>query len=192
MIVSPSRARRSIAGASANWLGRATATSIAVVLLSVAVGCAPAHVPPPEPVAKVPEQVFPHLVLKLGERKVYLIEKAGTPGEAFPVAVGRHPWPTPVGKFEIFDMVENPDFIVFDWNNPEKMHRRIPPGPNNPLGLRWIGFANAYGWEIGFHGTTKPELLGQAVSHGCVRMKNADVVKLFAKVKIGTPVTVEP
>jgi lipoprotein-anchoring transpeptidase ErfK/SrfK len=178
----------------ARRLGRATAASIAALMLSGVVGCGLVeHVPPPAaPVAKAPEQVFPHLVLKLGERKVYLIEEAGKPGEAFPVAIGRHPWPTPVGKFEVFDMVENPDFIVFDWNNPEKLHRRIPPGPNNPLGLRWIGFANAYGWEIGFHGTTKPELLGQAVSHGCVRMKNPDVVKIFAKVKIGTPVTVEP
>ena len=69
---------------------------------------------------------------------------------------------------------------------------RIGPGPDNPLGDRWIGFTTAYGWTIGFHGTPQPELLGQAVSHGCVRMRNRDVVDLYRRVDIGTPVIVEP
>lgn len=175
-----------------SFSGRAIAVAVLLALATAA--CGPTHVPspapPPEKVATGPE--FPHLVLKLGERKVYLIEHKDKPGEAFPVAIGRHPWPTPVGKWQVNEMVENPEFYVFDWNNPSKTSRRIPPGPNNPLGLRWIGFASAYGWDIGFHGTSKPELLGQAVSHGCVRMKNSDVVKLYSKVKIGTPVIVEP
>ncbi len=165
-----------------------------VVVLAFGAGCsatkAPEPAPPPVAAPAIPE--FPQLVLRLGERKVYLVEAKGHKGEAFPVAIGRHPWPTPVGKWAVNEMVENPDFIVFDWNNPEKMHRRIPPGPKNPLGLRWIGFTSAYGWDIGFHGTPKPESIGQAVSHGCVRMHNKDVVKIFSKVRLGTPVIVEP
>lgn len=148
--------------------------------------------PPPPPVVADPGPGFPHLVLRLSERKVYLIEHEGHAGEAFPVAIGRPQYPTPVGKFRINEMVENPDFVVFDWNNPSKTKGRIPPGPNNPLGLRWIGFASAHGWEIGFHGTQKTQLLGQAVSHGCVRMKNSDVVRVFSKVALGTTVIVEP
>jgi lipoprotein-anchoring transpeptidase ErfK/SrfK len=165
-----------------------------LVLLSSSVGCSLMESPPPPPpvVAQDPGPGFPHLVLKLGERRVYLIESEGKPPESFPVAIGKHPYLTPVGKFRINEMVENPDWVVFDWKDPKKKLGRIPPGPKTPLGLRWIGFASAHGWEIGFHGTSKPELLGQAVSHGCVRMKNDDVVKVFSKVSIGTTVIVEP
>jgi lipoprotein-anchoring transpeptidase ErfK/SrfK len=113
--------------------------------------------------------------------------------EAFPVAIGRKGFETPTGEFRVNEMVVNPDFVVFDFNNPSKKERGlIPPGPNNPLGLRWIGFAYAHGWNIGFHGTSRPEVLGQAVSHGCVRMRNTDVVRLYERVKIGTKVVVEP
>jgi len=69
---------------------------------------------------------------------------------------------------------------------------RIPPGPSNPLGVRWIGFAHGPGWTVGIHGTPMPNLLGRAVSHGCVRMRNADVIRVYDRVQIGTPVFVEP
>lgn len=115
------------------------------------------------------------------------------PPKGYPVAIGRPQWPTPAGTFQVNELVENPDFLAFDFNNPKKKDRgRVPPGPNNPLGLRWIGFAYAHGWQVGFHGTSKTDVLGQAVSHGCVRMANADVVEVFKKVKLGTTVVVEP
>ncbi len=145
---------------------------------------APAPAPPPEP----------YLVLNLTQRRVYIMDEvAGMPPESFRVAIGRKGFETPTGEFRINEMVVNPDFVVFDFNNPSKKERgRVPPGPTNPLGLRWIGFAYAHGWSVGFHGTPKTEVLGQAVSHGCVRMANADVVKLYDRVKIGTTVIVEP
>ena len=172
-----------------------TASVTALIVASGTVGCGPFSAPPRRPPELVadPGPGFPHLVLRLGERKVYLVEEEGKPGEAFPVAIGRKPWETPVGRFRINEMVENPDWAVVDFKNPTNPTRgRIPPGPNNPLGLRWISFASAHGWEVGFHGTKKVHLLGQAVSHGCVRMKNSDVVKVFDKVKLGTTVIVEP
>lgn len=175
-------------------MGRVLALSL--LLAYGPVGCAlfesPKPAPPPPVVEVDPGPGFPHLVLRLNERKVYLIEEKGKPGQAYPVAIGQKRWPTPVGTFRINEMVKDPDWVVFDWNNPKKATGRVPPGPNNPLGLRWIGFASAHGWEVGFHGTTKTHLLGQAVSHGCVRMSNADVVKVFDKVAIGTTVIVEP
>ncbi len=89
-------------------------------------------------------------------------------------------------------MVENPDFLMFDFNDVKKGDRgRIPPGPNNPLGMRWIGFTSAHGWQVGFHGTAKTSVLGQAVSHGCVRMSNPDVVEVYSRVTLGTVVVVE-
>jgi lipoprotein-anchoring transpeptidase ErfK/SrfK len=170
-----------------------TRSAFAVVLTVALAGCglfAPKPEPPPEVVDTGPG--YPHLRLNLTERRLYLVEEKDKPAESFPVAIGKKPYETPVGTFRINEMVENPDWVMFDWKNPKKFIKRIPPGPNNPLGRRWIGFASAHGWEVGFHGTPKPQLLGQAVSHGCVRMKNDDVVKVYAKVQLGTTVIVEP
>jgi lipoprotein-anchoring transpeptidase ErfK/SrfK len=173
---------------------RVSAAMMAAIVLGAAtVGCAPAQ-PKPKPTEVVDDGPgYPYLRLSLAERRVYLIEAEGKPPESFLVAIGRKPWETPVGKFRINQMVKDPDWVVVDFNNPDKPSRlRVPPGPNNPMGLRWISFASAHGWEVGFHGTSKEQLLGQAVSHGCVRMKNSDVVKVYDKVKLGTTVIVEP
>ena len=174
----------------ARALAALTAT---VVIASGTVGCGLFEKPTPKPAEVAdPGPGYPHLKLKLGERRVYLIEEEGKPGEAFLVAIGRKPYETPKGTFRINQMVKNPDWLVIDFKNPNKPPKgRIPPGPNNPLGLRWISFASAHGWEVGFHGTAKEHVLGQAVSHGCVRMKNADVVKVYDKVQLGTTVIVE-
>ena len=77
------------------------------------------------------------------------------------------------GQFHVEEMVEHPDFLKFDTTVvPPQIIKRIPPGPTNPLGERWIGFAHGDGWTIGIHGTPNPELVGRAVSHGCIRMRN--------------------
>jgi hypothetical protein len=150
----------------------------------------PATVGEASPPAERPQ---PYVLLRLGERRLYLVdEAAGGLPEAFPVAIGRKQYQTPTGRFRINEMIMNPDFLRFDWNDPSRVLGRIPPGPTNPLGLRWIGFAHAHGWSIGFHGTHETDVLGQAVSHGCVRMRNSDVVKLYDRVEIGTTVVVEP
>jgi lipoprotein-anchoring transpeptidase ErfK/SrfK len=148
----------------------------------------PAPSPLPTP---TPREAY--LLLKLNERRLYVVDNdVKQPAQGYPVAIGQPKWPTPKGRFQINEMVENPDFLAFDFNDPSKKDKgRVPPGPNNPLGLRWIGFANAHGWQVGFHGTAKTSVLGQAVSHGCVRMSNPDVVEVFKKVKLGTPVVVE-
>jgi lipoprotein-anchoring transpeptidase ErfK/SrfK len=175
---------------------RTLSALVATALLVLShVGCTLGRVRP-DPSAEstaAPDRVsYPHLVLRLGERRVYLHEHESAPPESFPVAIGRKPWETPTGRFEVIQMIENPDFVRIDWKDPSRTFGRIPPGPNNPLGLRWIAFTHAHGWAIGFHGTTKTHLLGQAVSHGCVRMSNGDVMKIYDRVKLGTPVIVEP
>jgi lipoprotein-anchoring transpeptidase ErfK/SrfK len=163
------------------------------MILALATGMTGCAVTQPSPAA-APAPKEPYLLLKLGERRLYVMDDPSAPPAGYPVAIGRPQWPTPTGKFQINQMIENPDFVVFDFSNPErsKDRGRIAPGINNPLGLRWIGFAYDHGWAIGFHGTQKTEVLGQAVSHGCVRMSNPDVVNVFPRVKLGTPVIVEP
>jgi L,D-transpeptidase ErfK/SrfK len=131
-----------------------------------------------------------YLVIRLSERRLYLSDDApGTPDESFPIAVGREGLETPVGQFHVEEMVENPDFERIASG---AVIERIPPGPKNPLGARWIGFAHGPGWTIGIHGTPTPHLLGRAVSSGCVRMRDADVIAIYDRVRIGTPVRVEP
>ncbi len=131
-----------------------------------------------------PDRVYPvKLVLRLSKRQVEVYE-----GDdlitSFPVAVGKKGWETPTGEFEIIQMVKNPS-----WQNPWT-GKVIPPSPNNPLGERWIGFWSDGKNFIGFHGTPGEHLIGQAVSHGCVRMKNKDIKQLFELVSMGIPVTV--
>ncbi len=123
------------------------------------------------------------LVLRLGKKVVEVYEKDKVIA-SFPVAVGREGWETPQGEFEIMQMVKNPS-----WQNPWS-GKVTPPGPNNPLGERWIGFWTDGNNFIGFHGTPGEHLIGQAVSHGCVRMRNKDIKQLFELVSMGTPVTV--
>ncbi len=126
-----------------------------------------------------------HLVLVLGERKVYAYQNDKVLA-SYPVAVGKKGWETPQGNFQVIQMVENPV-----WENPWN-GKKVPASLNGPIGIRWIGFWSDGKNTIGFHGTpTKHEhFLGTAASHGCVRMRNQDVVALFNMVQSGTPVRV--
>lgn len=126
------------------------------------------------------------LILRLSDRRVYLYE-----GEqvlaSYPVAIGKSGWETPQGSFQVSHKVVNPI-----WQNPFNGNV-VQPGPSNPLGDRLIVFApmGNKGF-VGFHGTTNESLIGQAVSHGCVRMKNNDIRALFEKVEVGMAVIVQP
>ncbi len=175
----------------------------AAILAGAASGCGlsgPTPAPPP-PVTTAPKPepkdvtTSPHLLLRIGERRLYFLDDdPATPIESFPIAVGRpgRDTETPTGRFKVEEMVVDPDFLKVDRTTlPPKVIKRIPPGPDNPLGKRWIGIVLGPGWTVGIHGTPKPELLGQAVSGGCIRMRNEDVVRIFDRVELGTTVIVE-
>lgn len=125
------------------------------------------------------------LVLRLGERRVYLY-RGTVMVRSYPVAIGRDGWETPTGHFQVIQKTVDPV-----WQHPFN-GTIVPAGKDNPLGVRWIGFWTNGDNSIGFHGTPNPELIGQAVSHGCVRMRNEDIVDLFDRVTEGMPVRVEP
>jgi lipoprotein-anchoring transpeptidase ErfK/SrfK len=137
------------------------------------------------PVQVTPKADVLRLLLKRGERRVYVYKNDKVVAK-YPVAVGKKGWETPIGKFNVLNMEENPTFKSF------KTGRIIPPGPDNPLGVRWIGIWTDGATQLGFHGTNEPELIGQAVSHGCIRMLNRDVVKLYSVVKEGVTVEIVP
>jgi lipoprotein-anchoring transpeptidase ErfK/SrfK len=124
------------------------------------------------------------LVIKLSQRRVYVYQ-ANQKLTSYPIAIGKVGWETPTGNFQVIQKLRNPA-----WKHPWT-GEVVPPGPTNPLGDRWIGFWTDGENYIGFHGTTEEKLIGQAVSHGCIRMRNKDVRVLFEKVVVGTPVVVK-
>ncbi|NEO33978.1 MAG: L,D-transpeptidase [Symploca sp. SIO3C6] len=123
------------------------------------------------------------LVVDLSDAKVYSYwgDKLIS---SYPVAVGKPGWETPQGNFHVFHKQRNPI-----WQEPIT-GELIAAGPNNPLGDRWIGFWSDGHHQIGFHGTNQEQLVGQAVSHGCLRMRNRDIQALYQQVSIRTPVVV--
>lgn len=124
------------------------------------------------------------IVLSLEQRRVFLY-RDDMLVSSYPVAVGTAETPTPQGEFTVSQMVTNPV-----WQSPwtGEVHE---PGADSALGLRWIEFATSDEGAFGFHGTPTIESIGQAASNGCVRMRNEDVVELFAQVDIGTSVVVQ-
>ncbi|WP_413160767.1 L,D-transpeptidase [Capilliphycus salinus ALCB114379] len=132
-----------------------------------------------------PSQPKLHLIIRLGDRRVYVYRREQLL-TSYPIAVGRDGWETPTGEYKVIQKIQEPS-----WEHPFT-GEIIPPGPDNPLGMRWIGFWTDGTNYIGFHGTPNEDTVGQAASHGCIRMLNQDVLLLFDKVTIGTPVIVEP
>lgn len=126
-----------------------------------------------------------HLVIKLRDRRVYVYKNKKLK-VSYPIGIGKAGWETPTGNYKVMDMQPHPI-----WEEPWT-GKVILEGPDNPLGDRWIGFWTDGRNSIGFHGTPSEKLVGQAVSHGCIRMRNRDVVALYEQVKMGTPVTVKP
>ena len=102
----------------------------------------------------------------------------------FAVATGQNTYPTPLGRFQIVVKWRNPWW--YPPNSPWAAGQKpIPPGPNNPLGTRWMGLSAP---GVGIHGTPNDASIGYSVSHGCIRMHIPDAEWLFVRVRIGTPV----
>lgn len=116
------------------------------------------------------------IVVSLADRKLALVED-GKVVRIYPVAVGKPSTPSPAGTFVIERRVMNPTY--------SHDGRIVPPGPNNPVGDRWMGLSIR---GYGIHGTNAPRSIGKAASHGCIRMGKADIEDLFAKVQVGDTV----
>ncbi len=143
----------------------------------------------PEPMAKKPSPNVAakrlKLVVDLSDRRVYVYEK-DLKKVSYPVAIGQPGWETPIGTFSVSQKYQDPV-----WQHPIT-GEKVLPGKRNPLGKWWIGFGSVGSLLIGFHGTNDERLVGQPVSHGCLRMRNSDIGKLYKQISTGTPVTVKP
>lgn len=97
----------------------------------------------------------------------------------FPVAVGADVSPSPTGEFQIINRVSHPTYY--------HAGKVIPTGKDNPLGTRWVGLSRK---GYGIHGTNAPGSVGHAASHGCIRLRNRDMEKLFAMLRVGDSVVI--
>jgi lipoprotein-anchoring transpeptidase ErfK/SrfK len=105
----------------------------------------------------------------------------------YTIAVGRQGLETPAGLYEINDRQVNPSWHVPNSSWAGALAGRvIPPGPEDPIKARWLGFYNG----AGIHGTEEISSLGTAASHGCIRMSIPDVEELYAQVPLHTPIYV--
>ncbi|QLE57768.1 L,D-transpeptidase [Nostoc sp. TCL26-01] len=124
------------------------------------------------------------VVVDLSDRRTY-VYSGDVVIASYPIAIGKKGWETPTGTFKVKDMQHDPI-----WRHPIT-GKVFPSGTDSPLGERWIGFWSDGRNEIGFHGTPETHLLGTAISHGCLRMRNADVRLLYDQVEVGTSVVVQ-
>lgn len=104
------------------------------------------------------------IVISLGECRLYLFD-GGKIIKSYPVAIGKAETPTPVGGFVVRHKLSN---------------------PGGPFGSRWMSFQPHYG----IHGTNRPSIIGQRISHGSVRMLNSDAEELYSLVGVGTPIKI--
>jgi lipoprotein-anchoring transpeptidase ErfK/SrfK len=118
------------------------------------------------------------LVVSIPDRQLVVVENGNVIAK-FPVAVGAANSPSPTGQFRIVSRVSNPTYY-----HPGSV---IPGGKDNPVGTRWLGLSQK---GFGIHGTNAPRSVGRAASHGCIRLRNRDVERLFAMVRIGDVVQI--
>jgi len=118
------------------------------------------------------------VVVSVLDRKLAVLED-GDVIATFPVAVGAEASPSPTGEFQIVSRVSNPTYY--------KPGTVIPSGKDNPVGTRWVGLSQK---GYGIHGTNAPRSIGHAASHGCIRLRNRDMEKLFTLLRVGDVVQI--
>jgi lipoprotein-anchoring transpeptidase ErfK/SrfK len=124
------------------------------------------------------------IVINRGANRLFLFDETKLV-RTFKVATGQSIYPTPTGTFHIVVKQANPWWYPPTYDSWAKGLKPVPPGPNNPLGTRWMGL-NVPG--VGIHGTDEPASIGYSESHGCIRMQVPDAEWLFEHVDVGTTV----
>ena len=107
---------------------------------------------------------------------------------SYGVAVGQPAYPTPTGRFQISNKQVNPAWTAPNSPWAGELAGTTTPGgsASNPLRARWMGIAGG----VGIHGTSQEYSIGSRASHGCIRMRVADVIDLYPRVPVGTPVLI--
>jgi lipoprotein-anchoring transpeptidase ErfK/SrfK len=118
------------------------------------------------------------IVISIADRQLAVLDH-GQVIKIYTIAVGTPGTPSPDGEFVIINHAKDPIY-----RHGEK---EIGPGKDNPLGSRWMGLSLK---GYGIHGTNVQSSVGKALSHGCFRMRKADVEELYSMVQVGDTVTI--
>jgi len=144
-----------------------------------------------EPLAK-PAQLH----ISLSANTLQVRDEAGNLIAHCPVSIARLAEKRPEGELHITVVIPNPDYTFDPDVFPESAEAKelgrkliLPPGPNNPVGIAWIGLDRP---GYGIHGTPLPEQVGRTESHGCFRLANWDALALLEIAVVGLPVLVDP
>jgi lipoprotein-anchoring transpeptidase ErfK/SrfK len=145
----------------------------------------------PEPTGKAAS-----IIIHLSDKFLEVFDTETNLLAHFPCSIAAKVEKRPVGELHVIVVAPNPNYTVDPALFPESDelqalgHKLIlPPGPNNPVGVAWIGLDKP---GYGMHGTPNPEQVGRTESHGCFRLANWDAEYLVKLVWIGMPVEVVP
>lgn len=148
-----------------------------------------------EPVASLPEvpEFQSTRVIKIDTREKLLgVHEGDKMLASLPITPGSGHLATPPGTWKIVGITQMPTFRwdagVLNYGVRTDNAYNLPIGPNNPVGVMWIGLSKA---GIGIHGTNSPQTIGRSASHGCMRTANWDVVRLVKHISKGMPVIIE-
>ena len=156
---------------------------------------------PPGTTVQIPNVAYPEEATKAAWVTIHLATKTLEAFDAdtnllvhFPCSIAKHVEKRPVGLLRVAVVAPNPNYTLDPAIFPESpeaqqlKHKLIlPPGPNNPVGVAWIGLDRP---GYGIHGTPRPEDVGRTESHGCFRLANWNAEYLLRLITIGTPVYV--
>ena len=108
--------------------------------------------------------------------------------KSYGIAVGMPEFPTPTGRYSITDKAVNPTWTAPDqpWAGAYRNEVVAGGSAENPLKARWMGVVGG----VGIHGTAAEYSIGSRASHGCIRMRVADVIDLYPRVPVGTAVLI--
>ncbi len=126
------------------------------------------------------------------ERILIALDAAGKPIATFPISLGTPRDELPVGPLKVVNEVTNPSFDytpeLLNDKNPNHKKVTIAPGPNNPVGVLWMGLSKKH---FGIHGTPEPSKVGHNETNGCVHLTNWDAMRLSALASAGLAVDVQ-
>jgi lipoprotein-anchoring transpeptidase ErfK/SrfK len=136
------------------------------------------------------------LHIRLAAHELEATDDTGRVVAHFPVSIARNVEKRPVGELHVTVVIPDPNYTFDPEVFPESPEAQelgrkliIQPGPNNPVGVAWIGLDRI---GYGIHGTPDPEKVGRTESHGCFRLANWDARTLLNLAWVGLPVLVEP